>query len=365
MPFHLITDLESHPGDDPEHIVPLFKSSLFDTMKMKIEVPAKTVKELHASALKHDGYSFKVPGPFPGCIATIFSRPSEKVVYIEAGPKFLTGQNIVGIEDAHQLTSEIILAALARAGLSVGRSLAERVEKGAYELLRADFVAHCDCGSPERLRAVMLALRHLAVSTARDVSFYGAETIYIGQHSRRRSLKIYNKGSELAVRPIPEGVLNRERLTEKAQSLLRFEFVLRGEELKRLGLSSPKALTTEVARGLIQRQFDFVTRAGGVVPDSLLGYDMPQSCEAKFRAWLLGDWVAFVESPTTFASNRRRILAATGIDIASPFDETTQRRFFTTVSDVLRDGVGFKAHPKLWERQKERAEARGQGLASE
>ncbi|MDG9423037.1 hypothetical protein OLF92_11170, partial [Streptococcus pneumoniae] len=84
----------------------------------------------------------------------------------------------------------------------MNRSLTQRLEEGMYEVMRADFVAHCDCGSPERLRAVLLALRHLAVSTARDVSFYGVETIYIGQHSRRKTLKIYDKGVELAKRPI-------------------------------------------------------------------------------------------------------------------------------------------------------------------
>lgn len=360
MPFRLITDLESRSGDDPEHTVPLFKSSLFDTMKVKIELPAKTVRALHASALKHDGFKFKVPGPFSGCIATIYSRPSEKVVYIEAGPKFLTGQNIVGIEDAHQLTSQIIRSALERAGLSVYRSLAERVEEGAYELLRADFVAHCDCGSPERLRAVMLALRHLAISTARDVSFYGADTIYIGQHSRRKTLKVYNKGAELLARPIPSGVPKQKQLTSRAQSLLRFEFVLRAEELKRLGLSDPKGLTSEIVRSLIQRQFDFVTRAGGVIPDLALASDLSRACQVKLRGWVLGDTSAFVGAPTTLASNRRQVLAITGIDIASPIDAKAQRLAVKTVRDVLRHGVGFMGRPKLWERLKEHAEAHGE-----
>ncbi|MEJ1166391.1 phage/plasmid replication protein, II/X family [Variovorax sp. CCNWLW186] len=365
MLFRLIPEVESHPDTDTEHTARLFKSSLFDTMKVKIELPAKAVKELHASVLKHDGYNFKVPGPFPGCIATIFSRPSEKIVYIEASPKFLTGQNVVGIEDAHQLTSEIITSALVRAGLSISQALAQRVEEGTYELLRADFVAHCDCGSPGRLHAVMLALRHLAVGTARDVSFYGVDTLYIGQHSRRKSLKIYNKGSELSVRPIPEGVPNRTKLTSKAQSLLRFEIVLRAEELKRLGRSDPKALTAEIARGFMQRQFDFVTRAGGIIPDLALASNLSRACQAKLRAWVLGDTSAFAGSPTTLASNRRQVLATTGIDVASPIDAETQRLAVMAVRDVLRDGVGFKAHPKRWEQLKKDAEAHGQGVLRE
>ena len=365
MPFRLIPELESHLDTDTEHTARLFKSSLFDTMKVKIKLSAKAVKELHASVLKHDGYNFKVPGPFPGCIATIFSRPSEQIVYIEAGPKFLTGQNVVGIEDAHQLASEIITSALVRAGLSISQALAQRVEEGAYELLRADFVAHCDCGSPGRLHAVMLALRHLAVGTARDVSFYGVDTLYIGQHSRRKSLKIYNKGSELSIRPIPEGVPHRTQLTSKAQSLLRFEFVLRAEELKRLGLSDPKALTSEIVRDLIQRQFDFVTRAGGLIPDLALASNLSRACQAKLRAWVLGDTSAFAGSPTTFASNRRQVLATTGIDVASPIDAETQRLAVMAVRDVLRDGVGFKAHPKRWEQLKKDAEAHDQRVPRE
>jgi len=36
-----------------------------------------------------------------------------------------------------------------------------------------------------------------------------------------------------------------------------------------------------------------------------------------------------------------------------------------TVRNVLRHGVGFKAHPKLWERLKEHAEAHGQAAPRE
>lgn len=359
MPFLLKTAYEAlrKEGETETAAAPVLKSSLFDTMKVKLEVPPKLIKKLHDSDLKHDGNVFKVAGPFPGCIATVFSRPGEKFVYVEAGPKFLTGQNIFGLEDALQLSSEIILSALSRAGLDVDGALSRRVEEGAYEMMRADFVAHCDCGSSERLRAVILALRHLAVSTARDVSFYGTDTLYIGQHSRRRTLKIYDKGAELIVRPIPSGVLKRKEFTAKAQGLLRFELTLRAEELKRLGLANPHDLTAEIGRGFIQRQFDFVTRASGVIPDLGLASELSRACQAKLRAWVLGDTSAFSSSPTTLASNRSQVFAATGIDIASPIDVKTQRLAVLTVRDVLRHGVGFKAHPKLWERLKEHGEA--------
>ena len=350
MPFHLksVPEIGVNDGSGLGTTKPIFISSLIDTTKIKLKITKKMVAALHASDLKHDGYKFKVPGAYPGGIATIFSRPGQQDVYIEAGPKFLTGQNVVGIEDAHELTSSIVSTAFDRAGIDLAESVYEIVEAGDYDLMRVDYVAHCDCGSPERLQAVMLALRHLAVGCARDVSFYGAETLYIGQHSRRKGLKIYGKGAELTQRPIPFGVPKREQLTAKAQGLLRFEFVLRAEELKRLGLANVLALTPAIGRAFLQGQFDFITRAKGVIPDPALASELPAACRAKLRAWLLGDGMAFTSAPTTRASNRRLILRVTGIDIGSPIDAKTQREALLTVRQVLRDGIGFKSHARAW-----------------
>lgn len=70
------------------------------------------------------------------------------------------------------------------------------------------------------------------------------------------------------------------------------------------------------------------------------------------RAWALGDAAAFVDAPTTLGDNRRLVLAATGIDIANPFNPDEQRSAVLTIRRVLAGGIGFKAHPKTWERLK-------------
>lgn len=72
------------------------------------------------------------------------------------------------------------------------------------------------------------------------------DTLYIGQHSCRRSLKIYHKGRELEQkgRSIPPYVYGAKFLTRKAQGLIRLELTLRGKELARLGLTSSTTTTS-------------------------------------------------------------------------------------------------------------------------
>lgn len=339
----------------------IFRSSLIDTVKTKVELTLSQVEKLHASCLKHDRYSFRVPGAFSGCGATIFSRPDQPTIYIEGGPRFLTGQNILGIENMLQMSSELSLAVLERAGIRINDSQRQQLEEGLFQLLRVDVAAHCTCGSPEQLRAVMEAIRRLAVNKARDVSFYGRETVYIGQHSKRRTFKVYNKGAEVGARPIPEGVYTRNALMQVTEGLLRFEFTLRAEELRRLGLASPLTWTPATGRAFLQRNFDFMTRVDGVVPNIVGAGQLTPSCRAKLRAYVLGDVSAFDGAPTMYDQRRREILRVTGIDISSPFALELQRDAVLSVRNVLRDGLGFKAHPKAWKRLRAAAVFRSPG----
>jgi hypothetical protein len=338
--------------------MPIRRSSLTDTIKVALNIEIPTLESLMADNdnIRRDGFRYRVLSPFEGVSANIFSRPDDGILYIEASaPKFLTGQNLIGIEDVHQASSEMIFAVLDRARIEPNRVARRMIRRGDYRLLRADVTAHCKFDSGTEAHGVMQALRRLAITKARDVSFYGAETIYINQHSTRRTLKIYRKDLELLKHPIPDQVHNRERLNNFADALLRFELTLRGEELKRLDLQDPTNWTPDTGRELLQRQFDYVAQAQGRLPTAKGIDQLPRLCQAKLRLWLLGHAAAFSDSPTTYPDNRRQVLVATGIDISSPLELGQQRAAVRTVGAALRAGIGFKAHPKAWERLKANA----------
>lgn len=328
-----------------------FKSSLVDTVKVKFELTAKQHQALLESNLKHDGAVYVVPGPYPKCSATIFARGTTRSVYVEGSPKYLTGQNLIGTENVAQFASQLLLAVLQRAGLNVGPKTRARIDQLDFELMRVDSAAHCDCRTEAAARTVMVALRRLAVASVREVALYGFdESIYIGLRSSRSTLKIYRKGAELQHNPIAAGVPGAQQLAQLAIGLVRFEYVLRSSELKRLGLHKPEKWQPNTGRDLLQRHFDQATRAQGQVPNVHHIDRLTPTLQLKLRAWLLGDMNAFLGSPTTAASSRRQVLDVTGIDVGSPLSAAAQRAAVLQVRDVLAAGFGFRTHPEAWAR---------------
>ena len=336
------------PDEEEEHEKQPFASSLIDTIRVKLNMPHKLIASLHASGLKPRGNRFTIKGAF-GLTATIESWRSSNHVFIEASPKFLTGQNLIGIEDVHKLATEIILKVLDRAEIVVNRALEGKVRGGGYFLQRVDLVAHCDCGSADRLHATIRALKRLLADSAFDVSFYGYETIYIGQHSRYWTIKIYDKSKEMLVRPLSDELHQRDFLNMAAENVLRFEVVLRAPALQDLGLSHPLSWTSERVRDILQEKYDeLLSQVHGIAFDLGNASKLPPSCQTKYSAWVLGDASAFRRSPTTHDANRKVVMQTLGIDIASPFDLQAQRDAVLPVRQVLERGLVFKEHPKAW-----------------
>jgi II/X family phage/plasmid replication protein len=110
-------------------------------------------------------------------------------------------------------------------------------------------------------------MRKVMATKAPEFSAYGHETVYWGQHSRRRTLKAYMKGRELEKHPMPDEVFRRAKLTRIAKRLVRLEFSLRAEELKRLNLRDVNNWSAEVAQAILKGMIKRVVDLKGKVPD--------------------------------------------------------------------------------------------------
>ena len=218
-----------------------FHSVLIDTAKVKLRVKHPPLAELaqNNANVKQDGYKFIIKCPQTGACVQMFSKENCQALFLEFSvPKFLTGQNVVGHLHVHAGCLAAIKKAFKLLGFTPSQEERKAITNGLYTLTRIDLAVHVDCGSAEYAQALMMALREFVVSNAADVSFYGFETAYIGQGSKRRTLKWYLKGTELKKkgRAIPVHVHGCEYLTEVADRLVRFELTLRGKELTRLAL---------------------------------------------------------------------------------------------------------------------------------
>lgn len=329
-----------------------FRSSLIDTVKVRVQVvhpPLFELKTEHPDTVRYVGKKYKVRSKFPGVHALIHSELGGNTILIEASiPKFLTGQNLVGRENLKASAIELIDAALERAHITPTPAERGRYRSGTFELLRVDYAAHVDCGTKSVADNVMIRLRKQMASKAIEFSAFSHETVYWGQHSRRRTLKAYLKGRELAKHPLSEQVFRAERLEKIAQSLVRLEFTLRAEELKRLDLRTPDKWSREVARGILNDMLQRILPLSGKVPNIEGIQDLSRSLQDRLELWLRDCPDAFTRYPGSYSESRKKVLEATGIDIQSTLSPEQQMKCFTTVRQAFEHGFGFRSWNRAW-----------------
>ncbi|MDH0373511.1 phage/plasmid replication protein, II/X family [Comamonas aquatica] len=333
-----------------------FYSSLIDTVAVLIELnhkPLRKIAEASPNVRKKGQYQLAVSSPLSAKIcARVFSRDDRTRLLIEASiPKFLTGQNIVGVEELFEPCQQMIFSVLAQMGVEPTAAERHKLEHGKFQMTRVDYATHCDCAAPQRATAVMAAIRSLVFAKAKDASSYGNETVYVNQHSTRWTLRIYRKDLEIQKRGrgLPLCVYGREYLLNKVQNAVRMELVLRSPELKRLGLNDPLAWSVDRARQRMKKWIDRFANATGVMPSTDYTDLLSNMQQLKLQAWLRGNLTAFIGSPTTFDSTHKLILEKTGIDIRGEPDVELQRRAIMSIRDVFEQGICFKSYERKWD----------------
>jgi Phage replication protein CRI len=349
LPFAELQVLES--GWKP------FKSSLFDTVKVIIQLAHPPINEIarRNRNMSSDNLCHFIMSPKTDAIARVMSRANQTELLLEFSiPKFLTGQNVIGLEDLHKGCRHCIIEILKIMKLQPTQIEMMQIRKGNYRLTRVDIVSHIDCGTPERAEVLMVALRNLLVGRASEVSFYNTGTSYIGQHSRRRTFKVYRKDVELEKRPFSECVYGREKLMRKAQGLVRLELTLRRDELVRKGLSNPLEWNAQVMHGSLQPWIDFLMQAGGKVAKVKLSKNLSRSLQQKLFAWIHGDSACFQRgvSRKTYLVNRNLVRKITGINIENHLEPKMQKCALQTIRSIIRQGSGYKSGEKYWTYEK-------------
>ena len=337
----------------PENWKP-FHSSLIDTVRVVLNIrhqPLMRVMERNP-LISRDGFKFYVRSPDTQAVAQVFSfNKATKLVFEFSISKLLTGQNLVGIENMHRGCLQGIKAICNFMGIRPSGAERAAIETGCYRLTRVDLAKHIDCGTAERATAVMFAIRNHLMGKAKDIAFYDDNTFYVGQHSKRRSYKIYRKDLELLAHPMPSNVFGRDGLMRKAVGLVRTELTLRREELTERGLDNPLAWTPEKVRSLLAAWDNRLCLTDGKVPDVATVDELTPTLQQKFRAWVLGDATAFTRGVTheTYRESRRRVLDQTGIDVGNHLTPQEQRKATLTIRKVFNAGSGYRSFESKWD----------------
>lgn len=330
-----------------------FFSCLIDTIRIIVKVKHAPLEDNAHITRNKKGYGYRVASRFGGISATIKGSPGGSHLVIEAsGPNYLTGQGIAGLKDIRRVCTEVAIAVLETAGLVP--TVAERaaIDAGKFRITRADLVVHCACGSSERADGLMRAIKNMIAREAK-YSTYENDTVYISQHSKRRSLKVYRKDTLLDRQPLPEGVYGRNFLTKNARGLVRFELVLRRPQLADIGLDSPLAWTPTTLEELLTPWIDRLAASGSVLPSLDNIEELPTLLKAKLKLWMFGEESAFDGddwTPATYQKHRRTIRKVTGVDIEVPFTPAQQREALITIRDLFAQGLKYQDYPDKWER---------------
>ena len=334
------------PPDAPKR----FCSSLIDTVTVRLHMKHSPLDGY--PKLRSAGRGYVAKSRF-GTTATLFSSPMHDALTIEgSAPKFLTGQNIAGIEDMRGLCAEYVLKVLQSARINVNEGVRKMIDAGDYELMRADLAAHCDCLTPERAMALMIALRDSFVGTVGAFSTYGYfETLYADQHSGHRSLKVYQKGLEVKVagHGIPMGVYSREFLLQRAAALVRFEVTMRRPGLATRHIDTVADWTRDTGRNLLNDYVDKIMNLGGISINVNGLERLTELTRTRLKLWLLGDRTAFDETKDTYRRHRKAVLDATGIDIRKSVTPKRQAETVATAKAIFEHGFGFRDRSEKWD----------------
>jgi Phage replication protein CRI len=334
----------------------LLKSSLIDTVRVVVDARGVLLSELTEAnpRVKRDGFKYVVSFPQHGTTATLLQFGKGENLHIEfSAPKLLTGQNIIGIHDLHSLCVSCIKRVFTAIGFPCAIGFKQRIERGGYRLSRVDVTGHIACGTGLRATALMRSIWQMLASqpdAMKEVSAYGLETFYAGQHSRYATLKVYRKDLELFKHPLPASVFAREKLAERAVGLVRIEYTLRSPCLQQLELDDPLAWKSATFKELLQPWVDRLQRTNGAVPDVVLMDDLPKHLQQKLAAWLHGDKIAFVRgvNADTARENRNAVLKTTGIDVGCDLTPDEQKQCLLTLREMVQRGFALKSNDQVW-----------------
>jgi len=254
------------------------------------------------------------------------TRSAEPCTHVEVSgnlSKLFQAHNLWGTDDLFGLILDTINLLVQRFDLTPTDTDRDLWARGLIPLTRVDVTDSFRLGS----RSEVLAWLRAAEQTA-HLSHRGrgqltkGTTLYFGKHSRRWSLKLYAKGQEIAAKGHEQSVLARlPHAIAWADPILRAELVLRGMELRRLGLgylhewADLEGVPFEPLQLLRDRLGAMTMTTARTLPDDVLD-SLTSGQKTAYFAWLSGTDLRAVLSRPTFYRLRAKLLPH-GIDVAT------------------------------------------------
>ena len=241
-----------------------------------------------------------------------FGRPA---LWVSGNPaKWFQGHNIFGTDDLPGLVLEMLSRICASAGITPTPQERAEWALGTIKLTRVDVTYSFDLGTLPRVRNALRSLDATANLRHRGRGHYMGDSLTFGKGSRRWSLTLYAKGSEIEVHKLPRS-LAATSLHASAQGLLRAECRLLGMQLVEEQLDRVSAWGDNEASELHQRLLAGLQIADTFMLDAPTIDGLPGRLQLTYQTWKDGHDLRATLARRTFYRYRNELLKH-GVDIA-------------------------------------------------
>lgn len=189
---------------------------------------------------------------------------------------------------------------------------------GNYELKTVDVTESFRLPKQEDVPAWLRAAAPIVRGKHQAASAYSGETIYVGQNSRRISLKIYSKYLELLKHKLPKSLPKKDEIIHHTKGLLRVEVRLHSMELKRRRLNKGsdwkcmgrpfEILKERIMNMKLNQRFRLSSNEVSNLPPRL---------SLVYSAWTRGDDLRTIIPKSSFYRYRSELIEH-GVDITAP-----------------------------------------------
>jgi II/X family phage/plasmid replication protein len=240
-------------------------------------------------------------------------------IILDGNPvKFFQGHNLWGTDDLIGLVAETCLKVSEAINLPIPASDWQLIIDGWYHVKRIDSTAMLDIGNNASVESFLYSLERTGHMRYKGQGIMTKGTIYFGKHSRRESLKFYNKLTEIRAKGhrLPAELEALPHLISWVTGKLRAEHTLRSMQLKQVGLdiagnwgeNKPLEVLIAAMTGLNMSEQHTLT------PAALDG--LPPRLKPVYQLWIDGHDIRKIYARPTFYRYRKQLQELAGIDIA-------------------------------------------------
>jgi II/X family phage/plasmid replication protein len=240
-------------------------------------------------------------------------------VIIDGNPvKYFQGHNLWGTNDLVGLVMEFTVELSRVLNLRIANNDLSKIIQGDYQLFRVDSTMMVSCGNNANVDSILYSVERLAHMRYKGKALASGSTLYFGKHSRRESLKMYNKAKEIKAKghELHTELAAFQPLNDWVADKLRIEAVTRSMQLKDYRLNLASSWREETPNEILDRLLDAIDMSENytLTPDAV--QNLPGRLQLAYNNWKDGHDLKKLLSDTTFKRYRKQLKETVGIDIA-------------------------------------------------